>query len=161
MNNLERTVEITEGIRNALAAEIAIAREERVLIRNIDVDGLNQRAANRAVFNDRTAALQKALAASLAAVAPELGLGVHEITLEALKQRAPLFGQRMSTVLAEVRALAAALTELDHLNRMLGQRALSYVRAHLAVLCPRPAAYDRRGGSAAEARPSTRVVRVL
>jgi hypothetical protein len=159
MNNLERAIETTELIQDALATEIAIARDERVLIRNMDVDGLNLRAAKRADFNQKTATLQQNLATQLAEVAAELGLS--EVTLVGLTQRAPIFGQRMSAILGEVRSLAAALSELDNLNRMLGQRALSYVRAHLSVLCPKPSAYDRRGGSAAEARSSTTVVRVL
>lgn len=159
MTSFERAIQTTEAIRDALASEIATAREERVLIRNVDVDGLNYRAAKRAEFNHRTATLQQTLAADLAAVSLELGLS--DVTLDGLIERAPSFGERMSALLAEVRALASALSELDNLNRMLGQRALSYVRAHLAVLCPKPAAYDRRGGSAAESRASTTVVRVL
>lgn len=157
MNNLERAIETTQLIRDALSAEIEIARDERVLIRNMDVDGLNRRAVKRAEFNQRTAGLQRTLAADLHDVA--LGLGLKEVTLEGLKQREPVLGQRMSAVLAEVRSLAAALSELDNLNRMLGLRALSYVRAHLAVLAPKPSAYDRRG-SAAAARAST-FVRVI
>lgn len=159
MNNLERAIDTTEQIRDALATEIVIAREERVLIRNIDVAGLNLRAAKRVAFNEKTADMQRTLAATLAEVAQSFGL--TDVTLDGLQERAPEFGKRMATILAEVRALAAALSELDHLNRMLGQRALTYVRAHLSVLCPKPAAYDRRGGSAAEVRASTTVVRVL
>src|SRR5438552_3397597 len=85
--------------------------------------------------------------ASRQAAAARLGLA-GAVTLEALQSRLPVEGKRMSGLLAEVRALAAALAELDELNRMLGQRALSYVRAHLAVLSPKPAAYDRRGSGA-------------
>ncbi|MES1209747.1 MAG: flagellar export chaperone FlgN [Pseudomonadota bacterium] len=157
MNNLERAIETTEMIRDALAAEIVVAREERVLIRGMDIDGLFLRAAKRAEFNQTTATLQQELAQSLGETARAFGL--TQVTLEGLKGRAPEAGQRMANVLAEVRALAAALAELDSLNRMLGQRALSYVRAHLAVLSPKPSAYDRRGGSAADTRAST-VVRV-
>lgn len=158
MNSLERAIGTTEEIREALAAEIAVARDERVLIRNMDVDGLLQRAAKRNDFNTRTAGLQQRLASELGEVAQSYGL--TEVTLDALKAHAPVEGQRMSSVLAEVRALAAALSELDGLNKMLGQRALSYVRAHLSVLNPRPAAYDRRGSTAVAARSST-VVRVV
>jgi FlgN protein len=158
MKNLERAIKTTEQIRNALASEIVVAREERVLIRNMDVDGLNLRVARRAEFNQRTAVLQQELTVALGEVA--LGSGLKEITLEGLMALDPALGQRMSAVLAEVRALASALAELDSLNRLLGQRALSYVRAHLAVLCPKPSAYDRRGGSSADARAST-VVRVV
>jgi hypothetical protein len=155
MNNLERAINTTEEIREALAAEIVIAREERVLIRNMDVDGLFDRATKRQDFNARTAGLQQRLAAELGEVAR--GFGMEQVTLDGLKAHAPDLGQRMSSVLAEVRALASALAELDGLNKVLGQRALSYVRAHLAVLSPRPAAYDRRGGSATATRSSTTV----
>ncbi len=157
MNNLERAIKTTEEIRDALAAEIVVARQERVLIRNMDIDGLFLRAAKRADFNQRTGTLQQTLGDELGEVAREFGLS--EVTLDRLKATAPMLGQRMSTALAEVRALASSLAELDALNRLLGQRALSYVRAHLAVLSPKPAAYDRRGGSAADPRSST-VVRV-
>jgi hypothetical protein len=158
MNNLERAIKTTEELRDALATEIVIAREERLLIRRMDVDGLLLRAAKRAEFNQRTTGLQQALGFELGEIGKVFGLA--QVTLDGLRARAPMLGQRMSTVLAEVRALAAALAELDGLNRLLGQRALSYVRAHLAVLCPKPSAYDRRGSNAADARAST-VVRVV
>jgi hypothetical protein len=157
MKSLERAIATTEKIRDALASEIVIAREERVLVRDMDVDGLNRRAVERAAFNHSTQTLQDALAADLAQVGREMGLPA--ITLEGLKERAPALGQKMSAVLAEVRALASALSELDHLNRLLGQRALSYVRAHLAVISPKPSAYDRRGG--VTGGRATTVVRVL
>ena len=158
MTSLQRAIATTEEIRDALASEIVIAREERVLIRNMDLDGLNRRAAKRSEFNQRTLNLQQTLAVDLAQVGQDTGLAT--VTLDGLMERAPALGQRMSAVLAEVRAMASALSELDHLNRLLGQRALSYVRAHLAVISPKPSAYDRRGGSATGDRAST-VVRVL
>jgi hypothetical protein len=158
MNSLERAINTTEEIREALAVEIAIAREERVLIRNMDVDGLFERAAKRQDFNARTAGLQQRLAAELGEVAR--GFSLDEVTLDGLTAREPALGQRMSSVLAEVRSLASALSELDGLNKVLGQRALSYVRAHLAVLSPRPSAYDRRGSSAAAPPRSSTTVRV-
>src|SRR5689334_6105068 len=105
MNSLERAINTTEEIRDALAAEIHTAREERVLIRKMDIDGLFDRAAKRNDFNVRTAALQQRLAAELGEVAQ--GFGMDGVTLEGLKARAPALGQRMSTVLAEVRSLAA------------------------------------------------------
>jgi hypothetical protein len=155
MNSLERAISTTEEIRDALAAEIDVARDERVLIRNMDIDGLFARAAKRNDFNLRTAGLQQRLAAELGEVAQ--GFGMTEVTLDGLQTRAPGLGQRMSAVLAEVRALASALAELDGLNKVLGQRALSYVRAHLSVLSPRPSAYDRRGGSSSAPRSTTTV----
>jgi FlgN protein len=154
MRSIDHAIRLTESIREGLAAEVALARDERVLIRKMDADGLNKRALKRADFNQRTSGLMSELGEALGAAATELGLS-GGVTLEALQTRVPVEGRRMAALLAEVRALAAALAELDSLNRMLGQRALSYVRAHLAVLSPRPAAYDRRGGGAAPSRAST------
>jgi hypothetical protein len=151
---LECAISLTESIRAALTVEVAIARDERVLIREMDADGLNDRARKRAEFNRRTSALMVELGEALGSAGAQLGL-TGAVTLETLQARLPVEGKRMSGLLAEVRALAAALAELDELNRMLGQRALSYVRAHLAVLSPKPAAYDRRGSGATVARTST------
>jgi len=153
MTNLERAIGLTETIRDALAAEISVAREERVLIRNMDADALNGRAQTRAEFNDKTAGLMAQLGDVLGSAGQDLGL--PSVTLDALQASAPQAGRHMAALLAEVRSLAAALSELDALNRLLGQRALSYVRAHLAVLSPKPAAYDRRGGGTAVPRTST------
>jgi hypothetical protein len=153
-NGLERAIELTESIRAGLAAEVNHAREERVLIREMDADGLNESARKRAEFNQKTSLLMTGLGDALGRAGVELGLPAG-VTLEELQVRVPVEGKRMSALLAEVRALAAALAELDELNRMLGQRALSYVRAHLAVLSPKPAAYDRRGSGATVARTST------
>lgn len=158
MNSLERAIETTTQLCDALAAEIAVARDERVIIRNMDVDGLNRRATKRAVFNQTTAGLMRTLAVQLEEV--ELAFGLAEITIDNLKQRAPALGELLSTRLAEVRAYASSLHELDNLNRLLGQRALSYIRAHLSILSPKPAAYDRRGANAAETRAFT-LTRVL
>jgi len=153
MNSLSHAIELTEQIRASLEAEVAVAREERVLIRRMDSDGLMARATKRAEFNTRTAALMVTLGQTLAAAAAERGLS--EVTMDALQSHAPVEGRQMAVLLGEVRVLAAKLSQLDALNRMLSQRALSYVRAHLAVLSPKPAAYDRRGGGAKTDRTST------
>jgi hypothetical protein len=154
---LLQAVATTERIRDALATEVPRAREERVLVRNMDLDGLLQRATLRADFNQATAELQRTLAGELGEVGRAFAL--DEVSMPRMRAVAPAAADRLAAVLAEVRALAAALSELDALNRMLGQRALSYVKAHLAVLSPKPAAYDRRGGTAPAVRAST-VVRV-
>ena len=123
------------------------------MIRTMDADALNLRAQKRGEFNDKTAGLMAELGIVLGNAGKELGLS--DVTLDALQSQAPGAGRRMAAALAEVRALAASLAELDGLNRLLGQRALSYVRAHLAVLSPKPAAYDRRGSGTAVPRTST------
>jgi hypothetical protein len=152
---LARVLDTTEALRAALEVEVEVARGERVLIRNIDVAGLQERARKRAEFNQRTADLQLQLASDLRAACDVLGL--REVTLSEIQARLPVEGQVLVRALANVRALAAALLELDGLNQTLGRRALSYVRAHLAVLCPRPVSYTRRGSSPVEVRSSTHV----
>lgn len=153
-------VEISRKIRDALAVEVERARGERTLIRKMDSDGLMRRAALRAEFTAATASLQRELADALAVVGRALAL--PEITLAAIREKAPREGAELDRALAEVRALASALSELDNLNRLLGQRVMSYVRAHLAILAPKSSAYDRRGEAAAAAGPhASTVVRVV
>jgi ABC-type transporter Mla subunit MlaD len=149
MDHLENAAAITDQIRDVLEAEVEQARAERALIRTMDTAGLMRRAAARAEFNAAVARRQAQLSEELAAAAKVLGLG--EVTLDRLRAAAPLGAQRLADSLAEVRALAAALAELDDLNRLLGQRALSYVRSYLGALNPTPSAYDRRGAAASPA----------
>ena len=63
-----------ESIRAALDAEIAVAREERVLIREMDADGLNQRASQAGRLQPEDRRLGGAWPCRWAAPAPELGL---------------------------------------------------------------------------------------
>jgi hypothetical protein len=145
MNQLEQALTVVDSIRKALEAEVERARQERALIRTMDVDGLVHRAALRATFNDQVRRLQNDLAAALGAAAATLGL--KEVTVAALRALQPEQATRLEEGLGAIRALAAALAELDDLNRILGQRALSYVRAYLGAMNPTPTAYTRRGSS--------------
>jgi len=158
MNSLSLALAHTEELRDALAAEGLAAESERVWIRTIDVDELNLRAVKRGDFNRRIARMQEELATILREVAGDLG--VPAVTLDALHGTGLPEGRRLAALLQETRTLAVALSQLDQINRLLGQRALSYVRAHLAVICPKPSAYDRRGSGAPDPRTST-VRRVL
>ena len=161
MDHLENAIAITILIRDALRAEVERARAERALIRAMDVDGLLRRAAARAEWNNLVNQRQAQLSAELGLAAGVFGL--TEVTIDGLRSVASEITERLAEVFAEVRALASALAELDDLNRTLGQRALSFVRAYLGALSPRPAAYDRRGlaAAAAVARASTTVSRVV
>jgi hypothetical protein len=161
MDNLENAIALTNQIRDALRAELERARAERTLIRAMDVEGLLRRAAARAEWNALVNKRQAQLSTELGLAARVYGL--TEVTVERLRAVAPAATERLAQGFAEVRALAAALAELDDLNRTLGQRALSFVRAYLSALSPRPAAYDRRGlaAAAAAARASTTVSRVV
>jgi hypothetical protein len=161
MNHLENAIAITHQIRDALRAEVERARAERALIRAMDVDGLLRRATARAEWNAMVNQRQSQLSSELAQAAHVHGL--TEVTIDRLHTVAPAVTDRLSQAFAEVRSLAAALAELDDLNRMLGQRALSFVRAYLGALSPRPAAYDRRGlaPSVAVERASNTLSRVV
>ncbi len=153
MDHLENAIAVTQQIRDALRAEVDRARAERALIRDMDVEGLLRRATARGEWNALVNQRQSQLSAALAQAARVFGL--QEVTIDRLRAVAPAATDRLAQAFAEVRALAAALSELDDLNRALGQRALSFVRAYLGALNPRPAAYDRRGyapaGAAARA----------
>jgi hypothetical protein len=153
MRSLASALEVAEAMRRALETEVVRAREQRALIRKMDADGLLLRAERRAAFNTELAALELRLAEALRGAAEELG--ASEVTFDALAARAPRETAAVTSRLDEVRALAAALRELDGANRALAERALVYVRGHLGALVPKSAAYDRRGAATAEADLST------
>lgn len=140
---LEDAIGAAQDLKEELAGEVARAREERQLIRRLDAGGLFARAGARASFNGRVARLERDLSAALSR--PALALGLEEVTLERLSQKDPGGAGRLARALAEIRALAGALSELDQLNRMLAGRALSCVRGYVDAITPPAAAYDRRG----------------
>ncbi|HXI58939.1 MAG TPA: flagellar export chaperone FlgN [Polyangia bacterium] len=158
MNQLEHALTVVDNICKALEAEVERARQERALIRTMNVDGLVHRATLRAGFNDQVRRLQEELGAALSAAGAALGL--KEVTVAALRDYLPEQASYLEEGLASIRSLAAALAELDELNRLLGQRALSYVRAYLGALNPTPTAYTRRGSSTGiwQSRTVSRVV---
>jgi hypothetical protein len=143
MDDLRRAIEVTERMKSALAIEVARAREQRLLIRKLDSDGLTERAQRRDQFNRTMAELQAALARHLEAAATALGL--REVTTEQIRARAPREGHKLTEVLGQIRGLAGALKELDELNRRLAERALGFVRGYMHSLTAQPTAYDRRG----------------
>jgi hypothetical protein len=89
------------------------------------------------------ARLEEQLHAALAASAERLGLEV--VTLATLAEREPEASATLSRVFGEVRALAAALAELDRMNQFLASRALRMVTSYVEAIAPAPSAYDRRG----------------
>ena len=147
METLNRAIEVTERMRDALAAEVARAREQRLLIRKLDSEKLFQRAQERAQFNIGLAQLETQLATELADAGQRLAL--REVSIEALRARVPGEARKLADSFAQVRALAAALQELDALNRQLAARALSCVRGYVNALVGPANAYDRRGMSTA------------
>jgi hypothetical protein len=131
---------IVEQMRAALEGAVARARAQRLLIRKLDSAGLLRDAELRAAFNTRLAELEAALAVELKA-----GAAGAALSLQSLRALPGPEGRGIADGLAEVRALAGALAELDGLNRLLAERALACVRGYLDAVAPRTSAYDRRG----------------
>lgn len=144
---LEEAHATAEALRRTLEREVERARAERGALRTLDADRLFESAAARAGFNADVADLEARLARALGRSAQALGLS--EVTMDALSARAPAEAPALARVLADVRALAGALAELDRLNVMLAGRALACVQGYLTALRPAPQAYDRRGARAA------------
>lgn len=140
---LERAIAAAQQLRALLADEIEGARNERKLLKTLDARALFARATARASFNGQVARMERDLADALSAIARSNHL--TEVTLPRLAEVAPEETAHLSRTLDDVRALAAALKELDALNIFLTQRALAYVRGYVNAVSPTPAAYDRRG----------------
>lgn len=140
---LPRAIAIADSLRDCLALEVDRARGEREHLKKLDASALFRGAETRAEFNEIAARLQRELAAELGAVAKERGLA--QVTLEALAGFAPSEAAVLSRTFAEIRSLAAALSEIDRLNRAIAERALTCVESYLQALSLDPQAYDRRG----------------
>jgi hypothetical protein len=143
---LGEALDSAEELREALAGEVAAARGERQLLRSLDSQALLRRAAARAEFQALLARLEARLHGALAGAARRLGIGT--VTLAVLAEHEPRDAAALSRIFGEVRALAAALAELDRLNQFLADRALRLVRSYVDAVAPAPSAYDRRGGRA-------------
>lgn len=147
---LEEALAITVELRRVLEAEVERSRTERETLRSLDSDRIFAGAAARAAFNAEVGELEARLSATLAGVAGRIG--ASEATLARLAERAPRETAALSRVLADVRALAGALAELDRLNLMLAGRAMACVQSYLTALQPPATAYDRHGARAALGR---------
>jgi hypothetical protein len=145
MDDLDHAAQILDHLRAMLEAELVQARGQRLLIRALDTQGLFERARQRSAFNAQLAQLERALGEALESAGH--ALGIEHVTLVDLGKAAPEASQRLDACMADVRALASALREIDAVNLKLGGRALSRVRGYLAALAPQTVAYDRRGAS--------------
>ncbi|HVO19374.1 MAG TPA: flagellar export chaperone FlgN [Anaeromyxobacter sp.] len=150
---LEEALATTVELRRALEAEVERARAEREALKSLDSDRIFASAAARAAFNAEVAQLESQLAAALRRAAGRVGAA--EVTLAALAARSPGETAALTRALADVRALAAALAELDRLNLLIAGRAMACVQAYLNALQPAPSAYDRRGIRTAASRSGT------
>ncbi len=140
---LPEAIATAARLRDLLTAEVERARGEREHLKNLDSAAIFRGAESRAEFNAYAAQLQQELADQLAAVGKERDL--PQVTLEALAGFAPSDAAALSRTFAEIRSLAAALAEIDQLNRAIAERALECVESYLHALSNAPQAYDRRG----------------
>jgi len=143
MDSLEHALDIANQMRDLLAAELEEARQQRVLVRELDVQGLFERARRRGEFNVQLAGMQDGLADALVAGAAELGL--PRLCVETLRPLGFDLATRLAEALSELRACAQALQEIDNLNRLLARRALGCVRGYLSAMSPKASVYDRFG----------------
>ncbi len=141
---LEAAISLSIELKDALAAEVKRSRAARDVLKAMKVDELLVQATERDVFNHRSSQLSEALARVIDEVAQ--ARGQKDVTLAQLSGWFPFEAAQLSSVFAEIRSLTAALKELDAFNQTLAERALTFVRAYVAHLAPRPAAYGRRGG---------------
>ena len=153
MDNLEYAQEVANQIRDHVQAELSVAREQRVLVRKLDVKGLFERARARGDFNVRLSQLQVALREALSAVAAARGW--ERLSIELLQAAGDDSAVALASALREMRASTQALQEIDALNQVLARRALACVRGYISALSPRADAYDRRGGARAGIEYST------
>ena len=149
MQNIERAIATSQALAEVLQEEVARARSQRELIQNFDSQALLDRATERESFNRIVNELQLELATHLRAVGAEFGL--EAVTVDSLAQVASEPAGRLVSSLANIRAEASTLKELDTLNRQLAQRANAMVRGYLAALTGNSATYNQRG----ETRPHT------
>jgi hypothetical protein len=140
---LTGAIDVALRLRDALAHEVERARGERHHLSTLDFTSLFRDAETRAEFNATAARLQHDLASCLTAVATQRGLS--QLTLEHLAAISPRNAAVLSRLFAEIRSLAAALSEIDQLNRSIAERALSCVESYLQTVSFTPQAYDRRG----------------
>ena len=144
MDPLEHALDVATRMRQALQAELEQAREQRVLVRKLDVQGLFERARQRGELNLKLAQLRDALTEALGESARVIG--VERVTVDLLNASGIPSAQRAAKALSELRASAQALQEIDSFNQVLAKRALGCVRGFLSALTPRAGVYDRHGG---------------
>ncbi len=141
--HLDTPIRLALSLRDALTQAVGHAKAARKLLQQVDSAALLEHAATREAFNTTAAALSAQLAQALEVAGAPHGGG--DWTLERLAQTWPYEGEQLAGVLREVRALSAALVELDAFNQSLAERALGFVRAYVRRLSPPAKAYTRRG----------------
>ena len=143
MGELDQATQTLDRVRVVLETELMQARAQNSLVRDLDIQGLFERARQRSAFNVQLAQLETELGQILRAAGQRLGLA--QFTLADLRRVAPQETTHLEQQLDQVRVLAEALREIDAINRKLSERAMARVRRVLGTMAPQTVAYDRRG----------------
>jgi hypothetical protein len=151
MNPLEHALDVATRMREALQSELEEARQQRIFIRQLDVQGLFERARRRGEFNVKLAQFQDALGNALTESAPQLG--VERVTADILHTSGIALARKLAEALSELRASAQALQEIDGMNQIVAKRALACVRGYLSALSPSASVYDRYGAVRTDGTP--------
>jgi hypothetical protein len=130
-------------LKAALNTEVSRSKDARSVLRSMDPKTLFEQASLREAFNEHSTWLSAELTRAFQDVADDLGQ--PDITLSDIRVAYPFEGEQLCGVFGEIRALSAALKELDELNQLLAEKALTFVRAYVTHLAPPPSAYTRRG----------------
>jgi hypothetical protein len=150
---LASPIAVALAIADELRLEIDATRRDRIALRSLDANALFAIATRREGFDAKLVSLKLRLKDALAQAAAKLS--VSSVTTEALVKASPTLGAKLSDAFAQIRSLSQSLSELDALNKNLGERALSCVRAYLTQVAPRPTAYGRTGEAAESAASAT------
>ena len=124
MTDPRRALDLAAELRGVLDQQLALARGEPERLRAMDSDALLKTADQRGRLHASASAL----------------LGKLTLARDGGTDAPPL-----ASALADIRKSAAALKQLDSVNRELAERSLGVVRGLLNAGSNRSAAYDRRG----------------
>ena len=87
MTELEQAAQILDRVKTAIETELTQAQAQRVLVRDLDSQGLFERARQRNAFNLQLAQLERDLGVALNAAGQRLGLA--QLTMQDLRRAAP------------------------------------------------------------------------
>lgn len=147
--SLQEACALARTLVEALAAEIARTQRAQDALARLESDKLFAYAVERDAFHALAASLEARLGAALSKTAVELGL--REVTVATILDRAPAQGAELDRAFAEIRQHASVLDELNRIHKQLIERSLTVVGGYVSAMQPRTHAYDRRGSTGAKA----------
>lgn len=143
--SLQKATQALLRLKSRLEREVADARDTREHVRRMDASAVLDRSQARAFFQEEMRMIEREVVLALTNAAKLAG--VEPLKLELLEPSAPEECAYIRTLIAENRSLAAALAEVEELNRTLLERAHRLLRGYLGTVTQSraPTAYNRRG----------------